>query len=92
MVLNPKVLVLDESVSALDVSVQAQTLNLLKSLKEEFGLSYLFITHDFSVVNFIADRIIVLKDGCIVEEGPTYQIIQNPKEEYTSQLIQSIPK
>ncbi len=92
LVLNPKVLVLDESVSALDVSVQAQTLNLLKSLKEEFGLSYLFITHDFSVVNFIADRIIVLKDGCIVEEGPTYQIIQNPKEEYTSQLIQSIPK
>jgi len=92
LVLSPKVLVLDESVSALDVSVQAQTLNLLKELKEEFGLSYLFITHDFSVVNFIADRIIVLKDGSIVEEGPTYQIIQNPKQEYTSQLIQSIPK
>ncbi|MBK9272488.1 MAG: ABC transporter ATP-binding protein [Saprospiraceae bacterium] len=91
LVLNPKILVLDESVSALDVSVQAQTLNLLMSLKEEFGLSYLFITHDFSVVHFISDRIMVIKDGKIVEQGPSYQVIKDPQHEYTKHLIDCIP-
>lgn len=88
--LNPKLLILDESVAALDVSVQAQVLNLLCDLKEMHKLSYIFITHDFSVVHFIADRILVLKDGKIIEEGPNHSIINQPKEEYTQNLIQSI--
>lgn len=88
--LNPKFIVCDESVSALDVSIQAQVLNLLMDLKNRLGLSMLFITHDLSVVNFIADRVIVLKNGSIVEEGLPYQIIQNPKSEYTRGLIEAV--
>ena len=90
--LKPKFIVFDESVSALDVSVQAQVLNLLTSLKEKFKLSYLFITHDFSVVNFIADRIIVMKNGEIVEEGLPFQILNYPSTEYTRNLINAIPR
>ncbi|NOT38612.1 MAG: ABC transporter ATP-binding protein [Saprospiraceae bacterium] len=88
--LNPKFIVCDESVSALDVSIQAQVLNLLIELKNKLGLSLLFITHDLSVVNFIADRVIVLKNGSIVEEGLPYQIIQTPKSEYTKGLIEAV--
>jgi peptide/nickel transport system ATP-binding protein len=88
---RPKFIVCDESVSALDVSVQAQVLNLLKDLKEEFGFTYIFISHDLSVVKFISDRIAVMKDGKIEESGTAEEIYHNPKSDYTKNLIASIP-
>ncbi|MEB3219293.1 MAG: ABC transporter ATP-binding protein [Nostocales cyanobacterium 94392] len=91
LALNPKFIICDESVSALDVSVQAQVLNLLKELQDEFGLTYIFISHDLSVVKFISDRILVMNRGEIVESGNTQQIYREPKEEYTQKLIASIP-
>lgn len=92
LTLSPKFIVCDESVSALDVSIQAQILNLFQDLKERFKLSYLFISHDFSVVNFMADRILVMKDGLIIEEGKSYEVINQPKTAYTQKLIEAIPK
>jgi ABC-type oligopeptide transport system ATPase subunit len=91
LVIRPKVLILDESVSALDVSIQAQVLNLLQDLKEEFSLSYLFITHDLSVVRFIADRVGVLRKGVLVEEGDAHSIFAHPSTEYTRDLLASVP-
>ncbi|KAB8287796.1 ABC transporter ATP-binding protein [Bifidobacterium ramosum] len=91
LVVEPKLLILDESVSALDVSVQAQVLNLLQDLKEEFALSYLFITHDLSVVRFIADRVGVLRKGTLVEEGTVGEVFANPRTDYTRNLLDSIP-
>jgi peptide/nickel transport system ATP-binding protein len=91
LALNPQFIVCDESVSALDVSVQAQVLNLLNSLKKEFGFTYIFISHDLSVVRFMSDRIIVMKDGKIIEIGPADQIYSNPQSSYTQNLINSIP-
>jgi peptide/nickel transport system ATP-binding protein len=88
---EPKFIVCDESVSALDVSVQAQVLNLLKSLKDEFGFTYIFISHDLSVVKFISDRVAVMKEGKIIETGTAEEIYLHPKSEYTKQLIDSIP-
>ena len=87
LTLRPKVLVCDESVSALDVSVQAQILNLLLDLKDEFNLTYILITHDLSVVRFFSDQIIVMKDGAIVESGKTNEVFHSPKHEFTEKLF-----
>lgn len=92
LALNPRFIICDESVSALDVSVQAQVLNLLNKLKEKFNFTYIFISHDLSVVKFISDRIIVMNKGRIVEMGYPEQIYYKPKEDYTRKLIASIPK
>lgn len=89
--LEPRFIVCDEIVSALDVSVQAQVLNLLKDLKKEFKLSLLFVTHDMAVVKFISDRILVMKQGQIVEEGIATNIYHNPQHPYTQTLIDAIP-
>ncbi|MBP0021833.1 MAG: ABC transporter ATP-binding protein [Cyanobacteria bacterium SBLK] len=90
--LNPKFIICDESVSALDVSVQAQVLNLLKELQSEFGLTYIFISHDLSVVKFMSDRIMVMNRGKIEEIDKADEIYENPKTDYTRQLIASIPQ
>ncbi len=90
--LNPEFVICDESVSALDVSVQAQVLNLLNDLKKEFGFTYIFISHDLSVVKFMSDRMMVMKDGKIQEIGDADEIYYNPKTEYTKQLIDAVPK
>ncbi|MGI4803745.1 MAG: ABC transporter ATP-binding protein [Janthinobacterium lividum] len=91
LALQPEFLICDESVSALDVSVQAQVLNLLKELQREFNLTYIFISHDLSVVKHIADRMMVMNKGEIVEIGDPEQIYYHPKEAYTQNLIASIP-
>jgi peptide/nickel transport system ATP-binding protein len=91
LALNPKFIICDESVSALDVSVQAQVLNLLKELQAEFGLTYIFISHDLSVVKFMSDRIIVMNRGKIEEEGTSESIYRAPQQAYTRQLISAIP-
>jgi peptide/nickel transport system ATP-binding protein len=91
LALNPKFIICDESVSALDVSVQAQVLNLLKELQEEFGLTYIFISHDLSVVKFMSDRIMVMNQGKIEEIDTAQNIYLTPQKDYTRQLIASIP-
>ncbi len=90
LILRPKLLVLDEPTSALDVSIQNQILELLSSLQKKYNLSYIFISHDMKVINSITDYIIVLKKGKIIEQGITKEIFNNPKQNYTKQLIQSI--
>jgi peptide/nickel transport system ATP-binding protein len=92
LALNPKFIICDESVSALDVSVQAQVLNLLKELQDEFGLTYIFISHDLSVVKFMSDRIMVMNRGRVEEIGRAEQIYRQPREAYTRQLISAIPQ
>lgn len=92
LTVNPKFIICDESVSALDVSVQAQVLNLLNELKQEFNLTYIFISHDFSVVKFMSDRIVVMQNGNIVETGEADELCNNPQIPYTQNLINSIPK
>ena len=92
LTLNPKFIICDESVSALDVSVQAQILNLLNDLKREFKFTYIFISHDLSVVKFMADRIAVMQNGKIVEIGETQEVYDHPKTEYTRQLIAAVPR
>ncbi len=92
LMLEPRFIICDESVSALDVSVQAQVLNLLLDLKEEFDLSYLFISHDLSVVKFFSDEIGVMKNGRIVEFGDAEEVYHHPKDPYTQALLEAIPK
>ncbi|WMJ71779.1 ABC transporter ATP-binding protein [Cytophagaceae bacterium ABcell3] len=92
LALNPRFIICDESVSALDVSVQAQVLNLLNDLKEKFNFTCIFISHDLSVVKFMSDRIIVMNKGKIEEIGTAEEIYANPKREYTKNLINAIPK
>jgi peptide/nickel transport system ATP-binding protein len=91
LALNPFFLIFDESVSALDVSVQAQVLNLLNDLKKEFGFTSIFISHDLSVVRYVSDRILVMHKGKIVEQGNAEQIYHHPQNEYTQKLIEAIP-
>ncbi len=92
LTMKPDVLICDESVSALDVSVQAQVLNLLQDLQDEFGLSYIFISHDLAVVKYISDQVMVMNEGRIVEIAGSDEIYLNPREEYTRKLLSSIPK
>ncbi|WP_171163097.1 ABC transporter ATP-binding protein [Usitatibacter palustris] len=92
LTMKPDVLICDESVSALDVSVQAQVLNLLQDLQDEFGLSYIFISHDLAVVKYISDQVMVMNQGEIVEMADSDEIYLNPKQEYTQKLLSSIPK
>jgi len=89
--MQPEVLICDESVSALDVSVQATVLNLLLDLQDEFSISYLFISHDLAVVKYMADDMLVMHDGAIVERGPAEAIYESPQHEYTKKLLRSIP-
>lgn len=92
LTLQPRLIVCDESVSALDVSVQAQVLNLLNDLKEEFGFSYLFISHDLSVVKYMSDQLLVMQKGQIVESGDSEEIYHTPKSDYTKKLLNAIPQ
>ena len=92
LAVNPKFIICDESVSALDVSVQAQVLNLLNELKDEFGLTYIFISHDLSVVKYMSDRMVVMQEGKIEEMGDADQLYNTPKTSYTQKLIDAIPE
>ena len=89
--LNPKIIICDEAVSALDVSVQAQVLNLLNKLKTKYNFTYIFISHDLSVVKHMCDNILVMNKGCIEESGDPDKIFAKPEKKYTKKLIQAIP-
>jgi peptide/nickel transport system ATP-binding protein len=91
LVTQPKLIVADEPVSALDVSVQAQVLNLMQDLQQRFGLAYLFISHDLAVVDLVCDELIVLQHGRVVERGPTDEVLIAPCEAYTQRLIEAVP-
>ncbi len=91
LILNPQLLICDEPITALDVSVQAQIVNLLKDLQQQLGLSYLFISHDLRMVRYIAHEVAVMYLGEIVERGPTEEIYKNPQHPYTKMLLSSIP-
>ena len=91
LTLRPELLICDEAVSALDVSVQAQLLNLLQDLQDEYGMSYLFISHDLAVVRYMADEVMVMKDGEVVEIAQSDELYAHPKHAYTRLLLSSVP-
>jgi peptide/nickel transport system ATP-binding protein len=91
LTMKPEVLILDESVSALDVSIQAQLLNLLQDLQDEYEMSYLFISHDLAVVKYMSDEVMVMNAGEIVEIGDSDEIYANPRHPYTRELLSSMP-
>jgi len=91
LTVDPSFLICDESVSALDVSVQAQVLNLFKDLQERRGLTYIFISHDLAVVKFMSDELAIMNDGVILEMGPSEEIYANPRDPYTKRLIDAVP-
>lgn len=91
LALEPKLIVCDEPTSALDVSIQSQILNLLSDLRTSMGLAYLFISHDMAVVNHMCDRVAVMKDGCIVEQGDREAVLTRPQHEYTKALLAAVP-
>ena len=92
LAVNPRILICDEPVSALDMSVQAQVLNLFNTLRDERNLGYLFITHDLSIVRQITERVYVMYRGKIVEQGPTDATLDNPRDAYTIKLLESVPR
>jgi len=91
LAMRPLLLVADEPVSSLDLSIQAQILNLLKDMKKHFQLTTIIVSHDLAVVSYLADRLLVLKDGEIVEQGPTPQVLSSPKHPYTKTLLSAVP-
>lgn len=91
LAVEPRLIICDESVSALDVSIQAQVLNLLNDLKRDFGLTYIFISHDLSVVRYMSDRLVVMRNGKIEEMGEADQVYAHPRSEYTRTLLEAIP-
>ncbi len=88
----PKVLILDEAVASLDVSIQAQVLNLLADIREEMGVTYLFISHDLAVVRQVSDEVVVMRRGRIIERGPTSRVLDSPQEPYTKTLLDAVPR